>query len=230
MAKYNFTAEQRQAVFTVHGEKCYINGELLTMSTVEVDHVVPESLADHPDEFARVRTALGLRDDFDVNSYENWMPACRRCNGLKGDLIWWPSLLVQVCLQRAATRADKAREIAARFRSDKSLANAVAVLQGVAERGELSDDVKAALLPLAQALVEERSEESAGDDVRVTPDFIVPLYEILADDGRITVAKGPFGVGGGPSGEPAPGMRCGVCGLPYFSGARCVTCGTMSDD
>lgn len=25
-------------------------------------------------------------------------------------------------------------------------------------------------------------------------------------------------------------MRCGVCGNPYFNGARCTLCGNMEDD
>jgi hypothetical protein len=230
MSNYRFTQTERQAVFTVHGEKCYMCNASLTMKTVEVDHVVPESLADDPEEFARVRLELGLPIDFDVNTYENWLPSCRPCNGAKRATVWRPSLLVQLALQRASERAPRAREVAQTLVSDKRIAAAVAVLESANEQGELSDDVKEGLRPLVQEYVRDRTERSGTDGVRVTPDYTVPLYEVVGDNGLTVVVRGPYGTGGGPSGDASPEMRCSSCGLPYFNGARCVICGTMDDD
>src|SRR5688500_10622202 len=105
-------------------------------------------------------------------------------------MAWKPSLHVQLMLQLASERAPRAREVAHRLVSDKRIAAAVAVLESADEQGELSDDVKEGLRPLLQAFVEDRAEESGTEAVRVTPDYTVPLYEILSDDGLTVVVRG----------------------------------------
>ncbi len=102
MAKHQFTSAERHAIFTVHSGVCYVCDTPVTMKTFEVDHVVPEHLANKPEELAAARTELGLPDDFDVNSYENWAPCCGNCNRKKLGMVWNPSLAVQRVLQRLA--------------------------------------------------------------------------------------------------------------------------------
>ncbi len=230
MSNYAFNQRERHAVYTVHRQRCYVCGQALTMKTVQIDHVVPKHVGHDAQRLKEVCDDLGLPADFDVNSYENWLPACAECNGKKREMVWKPSLLAQVVLQRAVERAPKAREVASRLVSDRKIASAVAVLAAADEDDELPDDTKEQLRPLLEAYVQDRAEENADDPVRVTPNYTVPLYEILSDDGRIVTVKGPYGVGGGPSSVASPGMRCSSCGLPYFSGARCVICGMMDDD
>jgi len=232
LPKYNFNEAERQAVFNVHGSRCYLCNDLLTMKTVEIDHIIPESLEQQPEQLAKILKSLGCPDDFKVNSFENWMPACRPCNGKKLDLEWRPSLVVQVVLQRAATKAERAREVANTLVSTRRLYNALAVLKKASEEAELPEDVKAELLPLVLFNTETRDKTPEDEPVRVTPSYSVPLYEVLRDDGAIATVRGPYGIGGGPTTTaPVPThMRCGSCGSPFFSGARCVICGQMDDD
>ena len=42
-----FDTAAAHAVYIVHKEKCYICGNALTMRTCQVDHVIPESIADN---------------------------------------------------------------------------------------------------------------------------------------------------------------------------------------
>jgi 5-methylcytosine-specific restriction endonuclease McrA len=109
MSNYKFKREERFAVFTIHGQSCYVCGDPLTMKTVEVDHVVPERLANDPNEFAEARSTLGLDPDFNLNSYENWLPACRLCNGRKGSRVWSPSLLSRNFKGRGIARSKPER-------------------------------------------------------------------------------------------------------------------------
>lgn len=97
----------------------------------------------------------------------------------------------------------------------------------------MTSDIKERLQPLVADYAAARADDSDDerDVVRLTPEYAVPLHEVLSEDGIITAVRGPYGVGGGPSDSrdlPA-GMRCGVCGYQYSSGARCVTCGIMDD-
>lgn len=45
MAKHRFAAAERYAVFIAHGEKCYLCHRPVTIRTMEVDHIVPETAA-----------------------------------------------------------------------------------------------------------------------------------------------------------------------------------------
>ena len=123
MPRYRFSDEERHAVYTVHGEKCYLCRKPIDMMTFEVDHLIPESLKDRPDDLRHALHQLGLGEDFDLNSYANWLPACRPCNEEKSDHVFELTLLVQIRLQRAAEKAGKAEEIASKVVSRQQVGN-----------------------------------------------------------------------------------------------------------
>jgi 5-methylcytosine-specific restriction endonuclease McrA len=80
VVKYRWSAAERAAIFSVHGEKCYLCSKPVILKTMEVDHIIPETLLAKPEELRRVLALLGRLPTFEVNSFENWLPACRTCN------------------------------------------------------------------------------------------------------------------------------------------------------
>lgn len=80
MAKKIFTPAERYAVYTTHGEKCYLCTRPVDLASMQVDHIIPESLLDEPDRLAEVLDKFRLPREFDLNSYANWMPSCSQCN------------------------------------------------------------------------------------------------------------------------------------------------------
>lgn len=194
---------------------------------MEVDHVIPESLQNKPDRLREVLVTLGRTSSFDLNSYQNWLPACRPCNGRKRETVFDPSLLVQLHLQRAAERAEKARVLESRTISRREIANALNLLQRASEVGELDEDLKRALVPLAAFQEEQRSLEMVGQAIRFSP-----VLEILSQKDGWQMVRGPYGVGGGPVGPHVhSSFICTNCGaLSAWNGARCVACGDMNDE
>ncbi len=81
---------ERYAVFNVHHERCWICRNPVAFSAMEVDHITPESL-EGKQELPGILVQLGQPPDFNLNSYENWMPAHRGCNGRKGDTVVEPT-------------------------------------------------------------------------------------------------------------------------------------------
>jgi hypothetical protein len=227
MADYIFSPNERHAVFTVHGETCYLCGALLNMKTMEVDHIIPESLLKEPEKLANVLKLLGRPADFKVNSYANWLPACRSCNGKKRAKVFDPAPIVLILLQNAAEKADRAEKIAARTVADAELYEALNRIQRASKLGELKDDFKAAMKPLVEFQIAVREPELAKEPVRLTP-----LYEVISEGGGITIIRGPYGVGGRPSSPHAhSSFDCPNCGsIAAWNGARCVICGEMSED
>lgn len=159
MSVYQFSQQQRFAVFTVHGPRCYLNNCLIDMQSMEIDHVIPESLASDRSRFEQVIAALGLPVDFDVNSYENWLPSCRRCNSQKSSLIFEPSLLLQRHLQVAAAKAEKAREVEREAVTRQALSRAINTICRAVEGQTIS---KETLEPLIETIKQHNPELVAG--------------------------------------------------------------------
>lgn len=129
MSRYAFSEAERWAVYKTHGGRCYICREPVDFASFEVDHVIPESLADDTEALQRALLELGLPPSFEVNSFENWLTSCDTCNGRKRELVWQPSLLVQRVLQQAAQKASTARAAAAASVTQRAVSRALGVLR-----------------------------------------------------------------------------------------------------
>jgi hypothetical protein len=178
MSRHTFTEVERYVVFTVHGETCYICKKLVNLNTMEVDHVIPESLKECPSRLAAALADLGRRSDFDLNSYANWMPSCRRCNNLKRDAVFEPTLEVQLILQRAADKATKAQKIAEKAVSDRQISQAINLLARVGESGALQPWMVKALLPFFAFHIEHRDSELAAEPIRLTRNIALAPYSL----------------------------------------------------
>lgn len=229
MPKHKFTNAERYAVFETHGARCYICTKPVAYADFQVDHVIPESLADDHARLKKVLDDLGRPADFEINSFENWLPACGPCNKRKLDTVWQPSGLVQLHLQSAAAKATTAQSAAEEVVSDRKVARSLSALDRVLEGGDLTPSVLNELDAFVERYALHRTADAEPDLVRITETTALPLYEVLTTDGgRSQLARGPFGVGGGPL-NATPAMRC-TCGSSYFNGTRCILCGQQLDD
>lgn len=227
MSQYQFSAAQRYAVFTVHGERCYLSGCLINMKTMQVDHVIPESLLDYPDRLKEALRVLGLPDGFDLNSYANWLPACGPCNNRKRSRVFSPSPMIQLELDRAKEKADAVRKLVDKVVKEREIAAALNTIERAAEQEELGTDALTQLSALIAFHKENRAEETKGEPIRFTS-----LYEVLSDDGYKKIVKGRYGIGARPTGTFIDASwNCPTCGsIGAWSGARCVICGEMDGD
>jgi hypothetical protein len=182
MTKHRFTAAERYAVFTAHGEKCYLCHKPITMRTMEVDHIVPETLLDDPPRRAAVLAALGRQSEFEINSFANWMPACGPCNNEKRDAVFEPTPIVQIQLQHAAEKAAEAQQLVDQVVSERKLSNAVNVIAQANESGVLAAWVVEAIRPLVVFHIVHRDPDMAAEPIRITRDFAVVL-EVEFNDG-----------------------------------------------
>ncbi len=94
-------------------------------TTVQVDQVILESVADDSVLLGQARSALDLPDDFEVNNFENWLPSFAACNRTKGSRVWDPSLIVQQAIQKARDHAPQAQKIADDLVTDRKLSRRV---------------------------------------------------------------------------------------------------------
>ena len=227
MSKYKFSDSQRYAVYTVHGEKCYLCNCPIDLKSMHVDHVLPESLLGYKARLESVINEFGLDKDFEINSYHNWMPSYGPCNLKKLEEVFEPAPIVKIILQRAAKKAAKALELEEKTVSKNAIGRALNTLKRSKEKGELTIEVITELKPLVEFHKNERLDELKDEPIRLSP-----IYEVISDKNGILTIKGPYGVGGRPSGDNVDGsFNCPNCGsMAAWHGARCVICGMMSDD
>jgi hypothetical protein len=224
---FRFTPQERWAVFTVHGEVCYICRHPLNFRECEIDHILSQSLRNDRKELTRINGLLGRPADFNVDSPVNWSPACRRCNGLKRDRPWDPSLLVQLHLQFAADHAPKVSELIEKQINWRELEKAVATVQRAVEQGLITKDMIPDVAVVLEVQRPYRAPEKQNQPVRLAPEL-----EVLSDRNGLQVVRGPYGVGG-RSTVPGrdPSWDCPNCGAAAaWSGARCIMCGMLSDE
>ncbi|WP_210250197.1 hypothetical protein, partial [Microvirga aerophila] len=88
---------------------------------MQVDHVIPEHLLDHPKELEEVLHQLGRAKTFNVNSYENWLPACGPCNNRKRGSIFSPAPIVIIELDKASQKSSEAAALAAKIVTQRDL-------------------------------------------------------------------------------------------------------------
>ncbi|MFU0506240.1 HNH endonuclease [Pseudaminobacter sp. NGMCC 1.201702] len=139
MAKTNFTQAQRYAIFTAHGEKCWICREPVSLAEMEVDHVIPESLAEHP-ALKNILKAMGLPEDFDLNSWANLRPSHRDCNRDKGAHRFKPSPMFIMILEKGIEKSDHVQELHDTFLSDRKLNTSFSRVLAAAQEGKLSPE------------------------------------------------------------------------------------------
>ena len=130
MSAYTFGPAERAAIYSVHRERCYLCGKPLTLKTMEVDHIIPEALLLEPARLSTVLASLGRAPGFRLNSFENWLPACGPCNNEKGQMVFEPSPIVQVQLQKAAAKAHDVAALVAETVSERKTWNALKSLKG----------------------------------------------------------------------------------------------------
>jgi len=196
------------------------------MASFQVDHVIPESLVSQPENLAHVVESYGLPETFDVNSFENWLPACAPCNNRKRDAVFKALPIIAIELNKASEKAYQARDLEGQVRSNRQVSRAVTIIEEAQQRGTLNKIHFDRLLPLVEYHEERREPEKVH-----TPLLIGPGLEILSKDGDLLTIKGPYGIGVGRANPPDyGGFRCPSCGHSAWNGARCVICGTQDDD
>jgi hypothetical protein len=193
--------------------------EPVEYKSLQVDHLIPGHLESDRKELARVTQLFGLPDTFEIQSFENWMPACSACNGKKLGRVFQPTPIVQEHLERAREKAEIARKACERVEADARSAEVLTIIESGVKEGTIGrQDLEHLIKTLSD---EERIEftESIATDKAIEREF------------GIKMAQGPYGHGYVPISKfPHASFFCGHCGsLGPWNGARCMTCGMLDD-
>lgn len=243
MSKYRFDDHERYAVYTIHGDKCYLCTEPIDLNTMQVDHVLPEQLLNDREKLAACLTQFGLNANFDLNGFENWLPSCGPCNGRKTATVFKPAPIVLINLQRAIKYSEKTRSKSEEVVTNRKLSSALNTLMRAKELPEISDLQIDKILLIAEQYREDKLEATRhkmmnpieGDDeifTKSATEFLAtPLHRIIYKNGAMQMVQAPYGVGYQPTAvNPHSSFYCGHCSsLGPWQGAKCMTCGHLDD-
>lgn len=112
MARQRFSNIERRAFFEAHKCRCAYCSQPITYGEMELDHLVPITLAADAVMMARVLAELCLPADFNLNSDTNILVACRPCNSKKSAMQLSAPLigLLHAKASRIATEVARLRE------------------------------------------------------------------------------------------------------------------------
>lgn len=84
MTRKAISKSMREKVYKKYDGHCAYCGCELTMKTMQVDHVTPFFFDEYYDlKSEETKEKLQLDGDFQLESFDNYMPACRSCNFYK---------------------------------------------------------------------------------------------------------------------------------------------------
>lgn len=175
MAKYRFNPCERFAVWSAYDGICFWCGRPVVFNDMEVDHLIAESLADKPAEFADLLKSLGLSESYKVNDYPNWVSACGDCNGKKGAKSFTPAPMVLFLLDDAARVGEVCRGYATELMSDRKKSKLLSRLASATETGMVTEadlqEIQAGVLAKFVHVIEVLKSQTTG--LNIEGDWVI---------------------------------------------------------
>jgi hypothetical protein len=134
MSSQKFNAVVREALWIAHSKKCAYTQELIDLGSMQIDHVIPEKVAQSHHDLARIKATLGLAPDFDPFGFENLLPTKAGANRQKNDLVLNPSA-AHFFLSIAAAKKPQAERNVERINKRIQTGRAFIILQQLLESG-----------------------------------------------------------------------------------------------
>jgi len=245
-AKYKFTAAERFAVKDAHKHICFLCRLAFEgYRDWDVDHLIAESTA--ASELAELRESLALPPDFDVNSFENWVPAHHACNRRKGSLNYNAPIFLTY-LNEARKAAPLCRKKAEAFKRTPAFEKLIADLETHGEELLSLPENQTRILDILTRYSQPTFAETTTGEVHelaftadksnafpliTLPVSLTPGWSVSDSNGHVIYVRHESGRFGYTTSDPRPDASwfCGTCGQTgTWNGARCMRCGMFQDD
>ncbi|HEX3069194.1 MAG TPA: hypothetical protein VHX14_11520 [Thermoanaerobaculia bacterium] len=178
-SKRKFSYAERYAIWHCNGQRCWWCKVPLRLVEVTVDHVLPEALLRDDRARQAVLAEYGLATDFEINSYENWLPCHDHCNKSKGKtkpaFVPGNKAILDLLKQRAPRTAEVTRSVSSNVARDQVFKTIFAALeQRTISMRELND--------LLTAFVENPVNAGVPEDVIILDSgYWIPRAEIVRE-------------------------------------------------
>jgi 5-methylcytosine-specific restriction endonuclease McrA len=126
----------RHSIWKCYRHKCYYCKEFIEFKDMQIDHIIPSIYRREPERFTLALRSIGKEEGFEIDSLQNFIPACRTCNGEKGDSFNRQQILL--ALEKAEKQLPNIKEGIERFKKSVELGSKVAITKSDIEAGSAS--------------------------------------------------------------------------------------------
>lgn len=137
MAKHRFSFSERLAIWEAYGRVCIYCEEPIPFRELEIDHILPESLLEHPGKLQALTEEYDLDNDFSINGFTNWVAAHHKCNRRKSSTILSKNRALHF-LQIAERKGKAAENIWKRYEKANNANKVLAQLRVLMENGVIT--------------------------------------------------------------------------------------------
>lgn len=184
--KKSIPPRKRYALWKAHAGRCGYCREPLRYADVWVDHILPESLLNEPQQLRSLLDDYGIEEHFDINDYGNWLPSHSRCNSRKGNLIFERSIAlfyISIAKSKAETARLEEKKIIRSLKADKLLGSMhIAFDEGLISKYDIEYIISSSHLIKRQPIVITfgLSIETVINSGQL-PDYVPTYYPLLCD-------------------------------------------------
>lgn len=222
VADYRFSDAERFGVWSAYDGACFWCDEPVRFKDVTIDHILPESLHKDPEKLSEILHEYGLSAQFNLNDFQNWVPAHGKCNQTKSFDLFQPSPALIKTLAAVEKKAETARKTSAAIESDRAKERILGRLSSAVKAGSVS---KAEVAALMEGIELEPPSPKHKHGLLISPEWAV----VQTKDGVATVVRGHH-VGITPVAADAHwSWDCPTCGnRGPWNGVICMSCGQRS--
>lgn len=132
----------RSALWIAYDKKDFYKDDIILYREMEVDHIIPQDVFKDNAVKKNILEKLGLEDDFEMNSLENFIPTRRGTNSSKGNKIELSRILT--ALAKAKEKKEKVLDLINKYNEESDLISEttkVAILADTEEKKQLVADI-----------------------------------------------------------------------------------------
>lgn len=178
--KRKFSRIERYAIWATHGQRCWFCTQPLQFEHVTVDHFIPEWLLQDDEKRAQVLAEHGAPDNFNLDDFENWLPAHASCNRSKGKKPLKYTPISSRALEQLINKAPDARKLAADLAQDNEGQEIFSRLSSALERKKIGRE---SLKKIFERLFSEPANFQELGDILVLDDHVWVLQEDVEKEG-----------------------------------------------
>ena len=233
MEKKKFTIAERYAVWKTLGPNCRWCKTPVEYSDCHIDHIIPERLLESEEERKAVFKKYALKENFEINSFSNWIPVHPSCNLSKqGQAIEGAPIFLKL-LSEVEQKSKEAERICNNWEYQNKTAKLTTVIEREAAKGSIDKTTVSRIFAgINDSLTPIMGLTGSTIDNQV---FYVPSSEtwkvVGSDNGFYTLSKDEMNGIAPIDPTSDPKWLCTNCKhYGPWDGNKCLTCGNYSFD
>lgn len=138
MSQQKISPSLKYALWAAYDFKCFYHRQPISYDDVCIDHLIPEHLAEKPDELAAVLASVGREPDWSLIATHNLVPSSQSMNARKHAQVLEPNEMI-ILLDQARGKVAEVERLQKKYEKEKRTDMLRAQLAVAFSNGRISD-------------------------------------------------------------------------------------------